>query len=90
MTLDGVTSFSRIKTYEIHINASITDQNFGGISFYVMAENWQHLKVHLPYRRFYDRNRVLRTSDFLHNIPLVVSQSSVNISLALRANRISN
>ena len=32
MTLDGVTSFSRIKTYEIHVNASITVKDVGGIS----------------------------------------------------------
>ena len=32
MTLDGVTSFSRIKTYEIHINACITVKIVGGIS----------------------------------------------------------
>ena len=32
MTLDDVTSFSRIKTYEIHVNASITVKVVGGIS----------------------------------------------------------
>ena len=32
MTLDGVTSFSRIKTYEIHVNASIIVKYVGGIS----------------------------------------------------------
>ena len=32
MTLDGVTSFPRIKTYEIHVNAYITVKIVGGIS----------------------------------------------------------
>ena len=32
MTLDGVTPFSRIKTYEIHLNACITVKIVGGIS----------------------------------------------------------
>ena len=32
MTLDDVTSFSRIKTYEIHVNACITVKIVGGIS----------------------------------------------------------
>ena len=42
MTLDGVTSFSRIKTYEIHANASITKLLAGFL--HVMAENWINLK----------------------------------------------
>ena len=42
MTLGGVTSFSRIKTYEIHVNASITVKFHGGISFHVMAEAGQY------------------------------------------------
>ena len=45
MLLDGVTSFSGIKTHEMHVNAPITVKIFVGISFHVMAENWQHLKV---------------------------------------------
>ena len=32
MTSDGVTSFSRIKTYEIHVNVCITVKIVGGIS----------------------------------------------------------
>ena len=40
MTFDGATSF-----YEKHVlNASITVKVLGRLSFYVMAENWKHLK----------------------------------------------
>ena len=39
MTLDCVTSYSGSKSYEIHVNASITVKVLRGISFYVMAEN---------------------------------------------------
>ena len=59
---------------------------------YVMAENWQLLKDTLAFSSFlvcWNRNRVLLTSDLLPNISLVVGQSSVNISLALRAREIS-
>ena len=45
MTLDGVTSFSRIKTYEIHVNACITKSKLLAGFLYVMAENWKNLKV---------------------------------------------
>ena len=45
ITLDDVTSCSRIKTYEIHVNAFIiVKEVFGGISFRVLAENWHHQK----------------------------------------------
>ena len=37
MTLNGITLFSRIKSYEIHINASIKIKVLGGISCHVMA-----------------------------------------------------
>ena len=77
---DGVTSFLASKTYEIHLNASITVQVFGGISFRVMEENWQHPKAFLVCK---NRNGVLP------NISLVVGQWSVNISLAFHAPEIS-
>ena len=85
MSLDGVhiTSFSRI----IHVNTSITIKVLGEISFRVMEENWQHLKDTLAFSSLlvcYNQNRVLLTRDLLPNISLVVGQSSVYISLALR------
>ena len=40
------------KTYEILVNASISVNGFGGISFHVMAENWQHMKYTLAFRHF--------------------------------------
>ena len=49
MTLDGGTIFPSIKTYEIHVNASITVGALGGISFYIMAEIWKHLKNTLAF-----------------------------------------
>ena len=54
MTLDSVTSFSRTKKLtSTHVSASITVEGFGGISFRVMAENWQHLKdLHAFFYRF--------------------------------------
>ena len=36
--------FSRSKTLEIYVNASVTVKVLGGISLYVMAEKWKHLK----------------------------------------------
>ena len=91
------------KTQEIHVNASITFKVFGGIYFDVMTENWKHLKDPLAFSSFFvywNRNRILLTSDLLPNISqiesqsfsntsLVVGQSSMNISLALRARDIS-
>ena len=41
MTLDGVTSFSRIKMYEMPVLQSKLLAGF----LYVMAENWKNLKV---------------------------------------------
>ena len=70
------------KTYEI--NAFITVKVFGGISFHVMAENWQYLKDTLA---FLLESKL--TSDLLPNISLVVGQSSVHISLVLRVREIS-
>ena len=52
MTFGGATSFSRIKTYKIHVNASITFKVLGEISLYVMAENWKHLKDILEFSSF--------------------------------------
>ena len=91
MTLDGVLLFSRIKTYEIHVNASITVKVVGGIS----SCNGRKLEKSEGYNCFFvvscvlESNRFLLTSDLLPNISLVVGQSSVNISLALRARDIS-
>ena len=84
--------FLASKTYEIHVNASVTDKDLGGISIHVMAEHWQLLKDTLSSSSFLvskNRKRVLITSDLLPNILLVVDQSSVNISLSLRAREIS-
>ena len=50
--LDGLTSSSRIKTYEIHVNAFIAVKVLGGISFHVLAENWKHLKDALVFHPF--------------------------------------
>ena len=88
---DGVTSFLASKTYEIHLNASITVQVFGGISFRVMEENWQHPKDTLAFSFLVCKNRngVLLKINLLPNISLVVGQWSVNISLALHAREIS-
>ena len=41
--------FFASKTYEIHVNAIITVEVFGRISFHVMAENWKHLKDTLAF-----------------------------------------
>ena len=53
MTLDGVTSFSRIRNLEIHVNASVTVKVLAGISFHVMAEIWKHLKDTLAFSSFH-------------------------------------
>ena len=37
MTIDGVRLFLSSKTYEIHVNASITFEDPGGISIHVMV-----------------------------------------------------
>ena len=76
----------------MHVNASITVKDRGGISIHVMAENWQLLKDMLVFSSFlvcWNRNGILLTSDLLPNISLVVGQSSVNISLALCAREVS-
>ena len=52
MPLDGVTSFSRIKTYEIHVNASVTVKVLSGSPFHVMSESLKHLKDRLAYTSF--------------------------------------
>ena len=52
MTVGGVTSFSRTKTYETHVNASITVKAFCEISFHAMAENWKYLKDTLAFSSF--------------------------------------
>ena len=52
MMLDGVTSFSRIKNLQKHVNASVTVKVLDGISCHVMAENWQHLNRKLAFSRF--------------------------------------
>ena len=52
MKLDGAASFSRIKTYKILINAPITVNVLGGISFHVMAEKGKHLKDTLAFSFF--------------------------------------
>ena len=62
--------------------------------FHVMAENWKHLKDAIAFSSFLtcmckNRNRFLLTSDLLPNLSMVVGQSSVGISLALRARDIS-
>ena len=44
--------FLASKTYEIHVNASITVKALGGISFHVMAKNWKHLKDTLAFSCF--------------------------------------
>ena len=49
MRLDGVTSFSRIKTYKTLVNVSVIVKVLGGIEFHVMAENWKHLKDTLAF-----------------------------------------
>ena len=44
--------FSRQKTHEIYVKASVTVQVLGEISFHVMTEKWKHqLRIHLPFRR---------------------------------------
>ena len=52
MTLDCVSCFLASKTYEIHVNASITDKVIGGISFHVIGENLKHLKDTLEFTSF--------------------------------------
>ena len=49
MMLDGVTSFSRIKILQKHVNASVTVKVLDGISCHVVAENWQHLNRKLAF-----------------------------------------
>ena len=82
MTLARLTSFSHIKKLRNMCKRLYYSQSFGGISFHVMAKNWQHLKEILGLSSFFV-NRVLLTSGLLPNLSLVVGQSSVNISLGL-------
>ena len=51
ITLNGVTSFSRIKNLG-NTGECPTVNVLGGISFHVMAENWKHLKDTLPFHFF--------------------------------------
>ena len=51
MTLDGVTSFSPLKTYEIHVNASITVKVVGVISL-CNGGNWKNLKATTAFSSF--------------------------------------
>ena len=91
MTLDGVMSISRFKNLRNTCKASVTVKILGRIFSHIMVENWQHLKDTLAFSLFlvcWNQNRVLLTSDLLPSISLVVSQSSVNISLALHAHEI--
>ena len=74
MTLDGVT-LSRTKSYEIHVNVSITIKVLGGVSFHVTVINWQQLKDTLGFSSFLgclNQNRILLTRDLLPNISLVI------------------
>ena len=52
MTVDSVKSFSRIKSYKIHVNGSITVKVLGGISFHVMAKNGIHLNDTVEFSSF--------------------------------------
>ena len=51
-TLDGLTSFFRIKNLRKTCDTSITVKDLGGISVHVMAENWQLLKDTLAFSSF--------------------------------------
>ena len=53
MTLEGVKSFSRIKILQNKYKRLCYSQTFGGISFHVMAENWQHMKGTLAFSSFF-------------------------------------
>ena len=52
MTLDGVTSFPRIKDLRNACKRICNSQSFGKNAFIVMAENWQHLKGTLAFSSF--------------------------------------
>ena len=52
MKLDDAASFSRIKTYKIHVNASITVKVLGSMSLHVMAEKGKGLKKTLAFSFF--------------------------------------
>ena len=51
MTLDGVMSLSPIINLQ-NTNASIIVKVLGGISFYVITENWKHLRGKLVISSF--------------------------------------
>ena len=56
------------KNCDIHVNASITVGVIGGISFYVMVENWSYLKYTLAFSLCFvcqSGNRGLLISDVL-------------------------
>ena len=52
ITLDGVTSFSCIKSLGDTCKYLYYSQVYGGISFRVMAENWKHLKDTVAFSSF--------------------------------------
>ena len=63
------------KSYEIHVNVSITIKVLGGVSFHVTVINWQQLKDTLGFSSFLgclNQNRILLTRDLLPNISLVI------------------
>ena len=76
MTLNGVTSFSRIEKLTKYMY-----MNGGKLAFFEGYPFRCHLCVRIE--------MVFRTSDLLPNISLVVGQPSVIISPALRAREIS-
>ena len=88
MTLDGVTSFSRIKTYGRCLNSSNTSswQDFFSCKGGNLKTSERYTRVFVDF--FFVSNRiekVLLTCDLLPNISLFVGQLSVNISLSLHA-----
>ena len=77
MTLDGVTSFSRIKTHEIHVNVCITVKSVGVISLC----NGGKLEESEGSNRFFssfsvclNRNRSALARELLSNISLFVGR----------------
>ena len=58
MTLDGVTSFSRINTNEIHVNAFMTVKVLGRVPFQVMTEKMTTTE---GYSCLFDVSRVLES-----------------------------
>ena len=67
VTSDFITSLSRIKNLRNTCECLYHIQVLGGISFLVMAGNWENLKDTLAISSFLvsnNRNRVLLTNDF--------------------------